>query len=501
MSRRIAAVCLVLTGGALVAGLLFRPAYLRFKEHTAVGRAQRFLARGELASASLSARQALLLNPTNAAACEIMAEVADGTWPPQALDWRRRLIALRPTIENKLRFAATALRVQGPPHPLASQVLEELRPVATNLVAYCNLRADLALRLNHYAEAETWIESASRLEPASERHRFNLAVLWLNHTNRARLAEARAILCHLESDTNFAVPALRCLALDKIRAGDLGEAQQLTGKLHTHPRAALQDQLLWLDVLYAEGSPQFTSGLLAVQRQVATNPAALSEVSSFLVHHGMAEQGRNWLQKQPKSIQRLQPMPLALVECHFALKDWTAAERLLEDAPWEEFEPMRLAFLSQAAFEIHDRNAAESRWRLAVSHARGRLGCLMWLAARAEAWGRQKERLELLWEIASEFPSERWALDELARSYLARGNTRSLHEVCTKLLALDPNDLSSRNNFANTALLLKTNLAQAHRVARELFSEHSGDPAVASTYAYSLYLQGRTNAALLTMET
>jgi tetratricopeptide (TPR) repeat protein len=189
-------------------------------------------------------------------------------------------------------------------------------------------------------------------------------------------------------------------------------------------------------------------------------------------------------------------VPVARAECLVALSDWDGIERQLREPPWVNFEPMRLAFLSQAALGLGDGTAAETRWRTALSQAHRRLGSLMWLAAKAEDWGRETARVQVLWEIVRQFPLERWALGELARSYLAASNTRGLHQVYAKLSSLDPEDPTAKNNFATTAFLLKTNLARAHEITRDLYATHPQDPVFVSTYAYSLHLQGRTREGL-----
>ncbi len=166
-------------------GLWFygRPAYHRHKEARSLEQAKKFMASGDYRNASLSARQTFQLNPRNLDACRIIAELGEKSRSPDVLDWRRRIAALAPTIENKLRLASTELRVQGPPYPLAAQTLEELGDSAKDVAAYHVLCAELALKLNKASEAAAQFEEASRLEPTNELHQLNLAVLRLQSTN------------------------------------------------------------------------------------------------------------------------------------------------------------------------------------------------------------------------------------------------------------------------------------------------------------------------------
>jgi hypothetical protein len=132
-------------------GLWFygRPAYRHYRETRSAQQARSFMAKGDYRNASLSARQALQRNPRNLEACRVTAELADLSQSPNALDWRRRVAEVEPTIENKLKLATTALRAQGPPYALAAQTLEELADSAKGVAAYQAVCAELALKLKN----------------------------------------------------------------------------------------------------------------------------------------------------------------------------------------------------------------------------------------------------------------------------------------------------------------------------------------------------------------
>ncbi len=490
-------------GMALAIGFWFagRPAYRRYQETRALDQAGRFMGVGDWPRASLAARQALMANPRSAEACRFMAEWAEAAGSPQALDWRRRLAELAPTTENRLSLAATALSVEAPPYGVASNALTALRASASNTVSYCNLAADLALKLSKRREAEDWMEAARRLQPSNELHELNLAVLRLNSTNAALALGARTTLERLRANPNFSVPVLRSLVADNLRRRNPARARAFSEELMAQPQVAFGDRLEHLEILREIDSPEFRTFLEALQERASTNATALYQLSSSLVRYGMAGQARRWLARCPAEIRRTQPARLADVECLLALEDWAGLERVLEPERWGDFEPMRLAFLSEAAFKRRDRAAGEMRWRLAADRAHRRPGSLLWLVSRAEEWGRPAAAEDLLREMAREFPSEPWALRELARRYLASGNTPGLNQVCARLSILAPEDPSVWNDFAATGLLLGTNLAGAHAAARELYRDHPDDPVFASTYAYSLHVQGQTGKGLAVLET
>jgi hypothetical protein len=54
------------------------------------------MAQGDYRNASHSARQTLRANPRNLEACDIMADLAERSRSPYALDWRGRIVELAP---------------------------------------------------------------------------------------------------------------------------------------------------------------------------------------------------------------------------------------------------------------------------------------------------------------------------------------------------------------------------------------------------------------------
>src|SRR5262245_4135482 len=136
MNKSALAIGLVVISLLLGIEYIARPAYKRHKETRSIEQAKGFMAKRDYRNASLSARQTLQVNPNNLEACRIMADLAEMSQSPHLLDWRRRITALEPTTENKIRVASTALRIQGPPYPLTAQILEELGDSAKDVAAY-----------------------------------------------------------------------------------------------------------------------------------------------------------------------------------------------------------------------------------------------------------------------------------------------------------------------------------------------------------------------------
>jgi hypothetical protein len=251
-----------------------------------------------------------------------------------------------------------------------------------------------------------------------------------------------------------------------------------------------------LAVLRQSKSPEFDGYLGALQRNAPTNALEIYGISAWMVAHNLADDAFRWLANCPAKVRSEQPVPRALVDCYLAKKDRSGLESHLEAQKWGELEFLRFAFLSRTAAEQNQRLAVEARWRSAMREAGDRLGPLNALLLMATGWGRQSAREDLLWQIAKKFPAQQWALRDLERSYLAAGNTRGLNKLYSTMASYAPKNFTAQNNLAATSLLLRLNMTRAHELAKELFSEHPDDAIVTSTYAFSLYLHGRTKEGL-----
>jgi len=255
-----------------------------------------------------------------------------------------------------------------------------------------------------------------------------------------------------------------------------------------------------LTILRRAQDPQLGPYLSSLQKGALTNALEVYGISAWMIGHGLAAESFLWLTNCPAKVRAEQPVPLALVDCYMAKKDWGGLETYLEAQKWGELEFLRFAFLSRVAAEQTQKLAAEGRWRSALREAGDRLGPLNALLILATSWGREQAREDLLWQISKRFPAQHWALRELERSYLATGNTRGLNRLYSTMASYAPKSFEAQNNLAATSLLLKLNLPRAHDLAKEVYSEHPEEAIVTSTYAFSLYLQGRTKDGVAALE-
>lgn len=508
------------------------PSYIKFKRGRAMIRARACLAAGDLANASVSARQVLQINPSDLEACRFMAELSELGHSVDALDWRRRVAELEPALSNDLALVATALRFERPAFPLAAQTLKRMESIGRNLPEFHVLSALLDLTSDRQGEALEHFRRAADLDPFNPVHQLNCAVLELQSPDPSVVQRASAELEQLSLNSRTRELALRSLVADRLRKGDCAGAKRFSDQLLQLPSFHFDDHLAHLTilqqleqnvqettnklVLHAGSAPQpterisavamadrqallagkFQEHLQLVQAHAATRLLETYSLCEWMGAHGLASQGLQWLDSLPAKFCGSQPVPLARANLYLAVEDWGNLETVLNSGHWGEMDFLRQALQAQAAWGQQRREAGDTRWRNAVRSASDRLGALVLLLRLSQTSGHSPE--EVLWAIWRRFPRETWAVAQLEQHYLTTGNTRGLNRIYDTRLHEPPGseDVTNRNDFACTSLLLGIHLSRAHAIARQLHEQNPGDLILASTYAYSLQVQGKTNEAL-----
>ena len=513
-------------------------AYRHFEETGAIEQASRFLQRGDGRNASLSARQALRLNPQNVDACRIMAQLAEAAGSAQAVDWRQHILELSPTIDNKLALASAAVRLEPPPNSVAVQTLTNLEGFAEKLPSYHVIAAELALKSGQPQNAERHLEEAAQLEPTNDLHRLNLAVLRLGSVSTERtcfakswsqpdsssesllvsnsnqesdqvlparsrdtLAESRMTLEALRNNSRYAPTALRALTSDALRRRDFADAERFSDDLLSCSQSELNDRLRHLSILRElKKAAEFAPFLESLQSNVSTNARGIYAVASWMIRNGLETEAMSWLSRLAPGMRAEPLVNVAVVQAYASRHDWSGMEAFLTGQKWDGLEFLRNAWLSQTAWQQKRSNEAQAHWRLAVQQAGERLGPLTILLSMAEPCGQERGIEDVLWRIVQRFPNQKWASAKLHKWYLKEGNTVGLNRLYDLMTKQDPKDWVAKNNFAATSMLLQLNLVKAHELALELYREKPQESVVASTYAYSLQLEGRTKDALGILE-
>ena len=492
------------TGGIIivVASLLGpgRFKYRQLKENQDLKIAQEAFAKSDYRNAALSAQQVLQLNPTNTAACQLMAELAELANSPTTLDWRKRAAEAAPTIENKLSLAEAAVRFQSPPYPLTAQILDELRPAAPNVARFHVVSAERALAMRQLGEAEVQFAAAARLAPANRLYQLNQAMVVLSSTNAAKLAAARASLKSFLADTNFAANALRGLITDSLAHNDLAAARNFSEQLLHTPQAALADQLQHLTILKNMPAANFSAQLSALKKSVATNSLGTVQTALWMQANQLAPEAAAWLAALPAGLRNQPTVEMARACVLESAGDWPSLRDFCGRSDWAEMNFLRLAFLSHAWAQLGEPPVASGNWHAAVDTADNHYGALIGLLELTGRWKLASERQDLFWLMLQKFPRERWISLALEQHCLAAGDTTGLWRVYQQLSATFPDNAGFQNNFDYTSLLLKKNPTEAAALAAKLHKQFPADASVASTHAFALHLHGHNAEALTVMQ-
>ncbi len=469
-----------------------------WQERRLVEKARGFLKSGDLRSAYLSSREALLKNPTSIAACSIAVQIAELEQSPAAILWRQQLAELQPGNSGPLiELAATATRF-GETF-IAEQALMRVREADQNSVGFLLAEAALSLAQRQYAAAEQHFQKALELEPQNEALQLNLATVRLALARPGEVEKARAVLETLRAKPQFHQDALRAILSDARLHGESARAMQLASELRQDARATLGDQLLWLEELQHAGSADFASELSGLQTAKGATPETIYALMTWMNAHGLASQSARWCESLPAKLRAQMPVPLAEAEARTALADWKPLREIVRDSDWGDLEFLRLAIHARVLFETDgQRRRSEFRamWESATNATRGNPNALMMLGRLVNAWGWKEEATGAWWLAAKNTTGGRAALKALFTHYTAVKNTRELYRVARRVSEIEPANPVAKNNVASLALLLGEDEPEAHRLAAENYRLTPAQPVIAATYAFSLHRQKRTAEAV-----
>ena len=482
---------------ALVAagGWYGRKAYKKATERRAIAEAGRCLKKKDGRNAVLCLQRALQVNPISLPAGEMMADMLESGGLPAALGWRIRNAQLQPgNATNRLAWAQTAMKLRD--FKSAADALAGLDEKSKGMATYHKLSGALAWSLGKNREAEKHYREALRLEPGNLSIVMNLDTIGLASTNSEVASAARLSLQRVATNSEFRVVALRYLAADASLRKLYSQAMNYAAEVVRDPAATVEDKIDYLQLLRLANGANFGSWL-ASMKQGATN----SRVQAFALGQWMARtdgptNALRWLQSLPQPIQTNQPVPLIIADCRTALKDWKGLLALVQKQDWGEANCFRLALESLGERSLGQDSASQATWRKALHLSTHRLDRLARLAQVTAGWGWDLQNTEVLNEITSEFPKEKWAADQLVNKLYAVGDTRALGDFLAKIYAANPSDARLKNNLANIFLLRKADLDKAYRLAREAYDTSPENPFFISTYAYSLLVQNKRNEAL-----
>jgi predicted Zn-dependent protease len=486
----------------LLAGYVGYRGYKVWKNKRLVSLGHDFLVKSDRRNAALSVQAVLRSDPKNVDATRMMAALAEESRSPSAVLWRSRVVELNPhSLPDRLALAETAMTLRD--FAAATNALAGVDPADKKTASYHNIAGMVAAAQNDFVAAEPHFIEATKLEPQNPSPQLNLAIVRLHGSNTVELLEARAALQRLaSSSTNSSLrcQALRELTIDAERYQQQDAALALSKQLALEANVGPEDWILRLQVLKKANSAEFKPTLAAYHRAASTNAAKIYELARWEMAQTSPEETVSWLRSLPAPVQTNQPTTLLVAECYEASRDWSNLDAWLDKQRWAELEFIRHAMASHALEGQELRAASKTEWEQALKAANGQKQSLVMLLRLAVQWKRVNDAQDLLWTIVNRYPQEKWATHALTQDLFAGGQTRSLMQLFKQELNIAPTDLSVKNNLATVALLLDARELEPNSLAREVYQEAPTNAAYATTYAFSLYAQGKSADALKVMQ-
>jgi hypothetical protein len=464
--------------------------YARWQERRLTRRALVALQHGDDATASLAARAVLQIKPTSVPAARIVAQLGEKSGNRVALDWRRKVVEAEPhSVEDALALARCALLFNEP--TVAVQALSAIDEQGKNQAAYHAVAATLAeMKKDDEAANHEW-ELATQMAPENAAYQLQLATLQLHSTNQDRYLAGKATLNKLRENPAQRAAATRALIASGIAHHETGEELvRLAENLQGYPEATITDRLIYLDLVYQTGSPDFTAALTKFETDATSKPIELAALLEWMSRNTLNLVALDYIKNLPAETLNIWPVPLAIAELYDRLKEWRKLEQITKNANWRKGEFMRHAYLARALRAQDKLPSAEHEWAAAVKETSGQSTSTLALMHTTAEWKWEKEKVDLLWTLTNDPEKQKEAIQELYRYYAKETDTQGLYRALVRWAEFDPTDLNVQNNLAQVELLLDANPDDARKVAAELHQKEPSNPAYTATYAYSLLTKG-----------
>jgi hypothetical protein len=476
-------------------------AYRGWRESNLLKNASALLAREDFEGATRAARDVLQIHQDSLAAFRILAEASEKQNRPETVAWRAQIARLEPDFDNHLNLASAALRFGR--LDTARKALEAVPSAERGRAAYHVVAGWLARAQGNDSDVEMHFAAAVAQEPTNDLYQFNLAVLRIRSSTPEKRDDARKVLERLKGVSGYRAGSLRALLGDAIQMNDLPRADSLAQDLQMSQQVTFSDYLLCLEFYRKLDEKKFSALLEKVKPVAARNPLDLALLMDWLNKNGLGSEVLKWMEKLPSETTTNPPPAIAIADAFAEAKNWSRLKRWTRSGAWGESEYLRLAYQAYSSKQSRQTSSdAEfsSLWRSAERGAAEQAEREINLARLASKWNLPAEAEQLWLRVAKEAPMRREALDALFRIYRASNDLPNLYKIAQRLHENSPNEPGIAANCARLALLVDQNPAEGHRLAKETYDRDPDDVNVAMTYAYSLYMLGRTADGIAIMK-
>ena len=472
--------------------------YTGWREAHLLRRATYMLEKKDFKAANQAARQVLELHRDSLPAFYILAEASEKQNLEETVSWRAQIARLLPdNIDSQLNLASAALRFGQ--IDLARKTLQNMTPSARDEAAYHVVAGWLARAEGNFAEQEEQFAAAVKKEPANDLYQFNLAVLQIRSADAEKSVKARENLERLSQLQPFRTGALRALLNDTVDRNDLEAADRLAQDLQMSQQVTFTDYLLCLNFYRKLDEKKFDALLEKVKPVAARDLSDLALLMDWMNNNGLAGEVLKWMDKLPAALTAKPPAAIAVAEAFAEVKNWSRLKRWTRSGSWGDVEYLRLGYQAFGARQSRQSSADaefESLWHAAERAANEQPDREVKLARLATRWNLSIEAEQLWSRLSRNPPTRREGLDALYKLYRAHNDLKKLYDVLQRLHESSPNEPAITANLARLGLNIDQNTQQAQELAKQAYDRSPEDVNCAVTYAFSLYVVGRTTEGL-----
>lgn len=409
----------------------------------------------------------------------LLARADEWRWVNERHEVVWKLFAIVPDNESVQQILSTWERHQGNTANLNRLFarMTEVHPTAEvrNNFAYTSLLLD-----SNIARAGLIAAELAAAQPGNPYYAttYALALYKQGHPAEA-LARLDALTASERSEPVRMLLRALCLAAtgQAVPASDLLNGVILTGMLPEEKHLA---EIVTTEIAQLDRSKGNRSRLLAF-------------------HHDRPETGAGasgWLALVAPGTRGSATTDMQLADSFYAMPDWTGLQELLRATNWKNEDYLRAALLAYGFRRQDDWSQSREQWQQALALADRNPVRLENLRALVTEWKWRPERMETLNLLFERNTTDRRMLAELLAYYREAGRTPEMMRVLGLYLADSTDPTEEAVLHAYYSLLLGTNLAHAHVVARNAFEADPADPVRRMVYVFSLWKQQRAAEAM-----
>ena len=472
--------------------------YSTWRESRLLKRASTLLEQKDFVGANRLAHQVLAMHADSLPAFYILADATEKQNSEGTVSWRAQIARLQPdNIDSQLNLASAALRFGQ--IDLARTTLERIGPRVQDRAAFHVVAGWLARAEGNLAEQEQQFDIAVRKDPKNDLYQFNLAAIQIRSSDAEKSNQARNALDRLAQVPEFRSGALRALLNDAVDRKDFEGADRFAQQLQMSPQVTFSDYLLCLNFYRQLDAKKFDALLQKVKPVAARNSNDLGLLMDWMNENGLAPEVIKWMEKLPSDATDHPPPAIAIAAAFAELKNWSRLRRWTRSESWGDQDYLRLAYQAFAAHQSRQSSADaefDTLWRAAVHAVADNPDYEIKLARLTSKWNLPIESEELWSRLSRNSPSRREALDALYKLYRGSNDVKKLYDVLQRLHETSPNEIGITTNLARLGLNIDQNTKQAQELAKQAYERTPDDLNCAITYAFALYVQGRTTEGL-----